>query len=184
MNKKVLSLLMVLIMAMFLISCGSDDDSTKNTGDTIENDTSVAFVGKVVTPNGDPMSGVKVELISDTKQTATTDANGNWLINVDLGKIVATPGGGGQETTDNNLGDNPDQIVRNFPVTISQNGFGTYRYEAQFSATIGYTDGTGAVMLLSKTGTVQPTVVLHPTSTISPSRSMPAPARRRARWSS
>lgn len=28
--------------------------------------------------------------------------------------------------------------------------------------TIGYTDGSGAVVLLSKTGTVQPTVVLHP----------------------
>lgn len=166
MGKKFISLIIIAVVSMCFIGCEGmvegDASTTTDTGDTISNNLTIAFVGKVVDPLGDPMSGVSIQLISDRTHNVTTDVNGNWLINVNLGTIVATPGGGGQETTDNDIETDPDEIARNFPIEISKSGFATYRYEAAFTATIGYTDGTGAVILLSKTGTVQPTTVLHP----------------------
>ncbi|MDY6854321.1 MAG: hypothetical protein SWO11_06380 [Thermodesulfobacteriota bacterium] len=155
--------LLALMLSLGLVACNDNSTKTKDTGDTIKNDLSVAFSGKVVDILGNPMSGVKVQLTSDTKQSTTTDKYGNWLIVVDLGEVVGTPGGGGSEIGgDETLGSSSDQIVRNFPIEITKSRYATYRYEADFSAQIGYTDGTGAVVLLSKTGTVQPTVVMHP----------------------
>lgn len=158
-----INFIIIVLLALGLAGCGDDTTTSTDTGDTISNDSSIAFTGKVVDPLGNPLSGVSIELISDTKQTDTTDANGNWLINVDLGEIKATRGGGsdgGNAAED--LQDNPDQLLRNYPIEISKTGFPTYRYEAAFNATIGYTDGSGAVVLLSKTGNVQPTTILHP----------------------
>jgi hypothetical protein len=155
--------LLAVILSLGLAACSDDKTRVNDTGDTIENDLSVAFSGKVVDILGNPMSGVKVQLTSDKKQSASTDKYGNWLIVVDLGEVVATPGGGGADVdSDYTLGSSSDRIVRNFPIEISKGRYATYRYEADFSAQIGYTDGTGAVVLLSKTGTVQPTVVMHP----------------------
>ena len=160
-----INFIIIVLLALGLAGCGDDDTTTStDTGDTISNDSSIAFTGKVVDPLGNPLSGVSIELISDTKQTDTTDANGNWLINVDLGEIKATPGGGGagRGDADEDLQGDADQLVRNYPIEISKTDFPTYRYEATFRATIGYTDGSGAVVLLSKTGNVQPTTILHP----------------------
>jgi hypothetical protein len=165
MMKKFIALLLVALIPMFFLGCGdTKNDTTTNdsSGDTIANQSSVAFVGKVVDINGDPMPGVSVQLLADVSYSAGTDSNGNWIINVDLGRIVAVGGGGGPETTDNDIGTDPDVITRNFPIEYTRAGFGVYRQEADVDLTIGYTDGTGAVILLSKTGTVQPTVVLHP----------------------
>lgn len=159
-----INFIIIVLLALGLAGCGDDTTTSTDTGDTISNDSSIAFTGKVVDPLGNPLSGVSIELISDTKQTDTTDANGNWLINVDLGEIKASPGGGSAEAAAaaEALQDNPDQLIRNYPIEISKTGFPTYRYEAAFNATIGYTDGSGAVVLLSKTGNVQPTTILHP----------------------
>ena len=155
--------LLAVILSLGLAACNDDKTRVNDTGDTIKSDLSVSFSGKVVDILGNPLSGVKVQLTSDKKQSATTDKYGNWLIVVDLGEVVATPGGGSGDLDDDyTLGSSSDRIVRNFPIEISKSRYATYRYEADFSAQIGYTDGTGAVVLLSKTGTVQPTVVMHP----------------------
>ena len=162
-NKK-LAASLICVLALGLFGCAGDDGDTTTTGDTISNDSSIAFTGKVVDPLGNPLSGVRIELISDKKQTNTTDTNGNWLINVDLGEIKAVSGGGGGDIEDDvKLEDAAaDKLLRNYPIEISKTGFPTYRYEVEFEAIIGYTDGSGAVVLLSKTGNVQPTTILHP----------------------
>ena len=182
MRNKFFALLLILLIPLMVIGC-SDDSTKTDTSDnstnieepdnTIESETSVAFVGKVVDPSGNPIPGVSVELLADTTYTATTDVNGNWTINVALGKVVAVGGGGSApgndedyyyyyDDEDDQLGNDPDIIERNFPIEYSLTGFGTFRQEADVELTIGYTDGSGAVVLLANYGTVQPTVALHP----------------------
>ena len=173
MRNKFFALLLILLIPLLVFGCSDDthksitEDNSVNEGDNvIENNASVAFVGKVVDISGNPMTGVAVQLLADTTYTSTTDANGNWTINVDLGKIVAVGGGGTAGDnwggSDDDLGTDPDVITRNFPIEYTATGFGTFRQEADVDLTVGYTDGSGAVVLLSKTGTIQPTVVLHP----------------------
>lgn len=134
MRNKFFTLLLATLIPLLFLGCSDDksnlttsDDSVVESANTIENETSVAFVGKVVDPSGNPIPGVAVELLADTTYTATTDGNGNWTIDVALGKVVAVGGGGAApgndddyyyyyyDDEDDQLGNDPDVIERNFP---------------------------------------------------------------------
>ena len=168
MGFRVAMLPLAIVAAVGLSACGDTNvDSTSNdaAAQTVKASTSASFAGRVVDVNGDGLSGVKVTIRANKPYSTTTDANGNYLVEVALGDVVAAGGGGAggtDSTGQDTLTGNTDMISRNFPLEISKSGFTTYRQVVNFSGQIGYTDGSGAVVLLSQVGYALPKTVLVP----------------------
>ena len=156
-NVAVLAVPLLLIAGLGLSGCDSKT-SVATQANTITAKAKASFAGKVVDINGDPISGAGVALIANKKYTATTDANGDYLIEVDLGDVTAASGGGsgGTSTAPSTITQDGDWVYRDFPIEISKSGFTTYRHVVEFEGLIGYTDGSGAVVLLSQVGASLP----------------------------
>jgi len=159
---------LAIVAALGLSACGDTNVDAPNSSaadQTIKASTSASFAGRVVDVNGDALSGVTVTIRANKAYTTTTDAKGNYLVEVALGDVVAAGGGGAggtDSTGQDTLTGNTDMISRNFPLEISKSGFTTYRQVVNFSGQIGYTDGSGAVVLLSQVGYALPKTVLVP----------------------
>ena len=147
----------------------------ETSGDTNQNGIQVqataSFNGRVYDANQTPVSGATVTLWANRAYTTTTDANGNYLIEVELGDVVAAPGGGSNETTTSSLNTNAattetesgaDIISRHFAVDIAHPSYADVRHVVDFEGTIGYTDGSGAVVLMEQTGGILPVTTLVP----------------------
>jgi len=163
-NVAVLAVPLLLVASLGLSGCDSTTDtSIASDANTITTNAKASFAGKVVDINGDPISGAGVALMANTKYTATTDASGNYLIEVDLGDITASSGGGsGGADGGDNIDGAGDWVYRDFPMEISMSGFTTFRHVVEFEGLIGYTDGSGAVVLISQLGAALPQTVLVP----------------------
>ncbi|MCX5851781.1 MAG: carboxypeptidase-like regulatory domain-containing protein, partial [Deltaproteobacteria bacterium] len=154
-------LVCAMIVSLGLAGCSSDDTSVSSSGDTIKASTEAIFTGQVLNVLDKPMAGVAVTLYAKNKYTTKTDDYGNYMITVSLGDVVATPGGGSGTKDDVNIGDG-DIVKRTFPIEIQEKGYAVFRQLVNFEGVLGYTDGTGAVVLLSQVGQCIPTVWLDP----------------------
>ncbi len=86
-----------LALATMVGLSGCDSTTTTSVSDnaqTIKASTSASFAGRVVDVNGEGLSGVTVAIMANQKYTATTDANGNYLIEVPTSDVIAAAGGG------------------------------------------------------------------------------------------
>lgn len=166
MKQKIRVFLSGLIAISFLLSLGCETDTNVKQGsDTIEANTQATFVGQVLDFEYKPLQGVGVSLYADRIYSATTDSLGNYIINVPMGKIIATPGGGNGTVVGPNAvpaANANTTINRTFTVVFQRRGFAPYRDQISFSGSYGYSDGSGNVVLIEQLGQEQPVVVLHP----------------------
>ena len=160
-NVAVLAVPWLLVAGLGLSGCDSKTEVVSQQG-TITAQTKASFAGKVVDVNGDAISGANISLLANRKYTATTDASGNYLIEVDLGDVTAASGGGTGNTDDGTISNDGDWVYRDFPIEFSKSGFTSFRQVIEFEGLIGYTDGSGAVVLLSQVGSTLPQTVLVP----------------------
>jgi hypothetical protein len=153
-------------VATVLAMSGCGDTNLDSTKQTVKTSTKASFAGRVVDVNGDAVSGVNVAVFANHKYTATTDSDGNYLVEINMGDVVASGGGGSGNSTSTSIG-TPNEgytttLTRNFPIQVSKSGYATYRQVIDFEGNIGYTDGSGAVVLLSQVGANLPNTVLYP----------------------
>jgi hypothetical protein len=149
-------------LATVLGISGCGDTNLDSTKQTIRSTTKASFAGRVVDVNGDSLSGVDITVFANHKYTTTTDSKGNYMVEVDMGDVVASGGGGSGNTDNSNIGDTQNTLYREFPIEVSKSGYATYRQVIDFEGNIGYTDGSGAVVLLSQVGSALPKTVLYP----------------------
>jgi hypothetical protein len=149
-------------VATVLAMSGCGDTNLDSTKQTVKTSTKASFSGRVVDVNGDSMSGVSVTVFANQKYTTSTDSKGNYQIEVNMGDVVASGGGGSGNTDNSNIGDTQNTLYREFPIEVSKSGYATYRQVIEFQGNIGYTDGSGAVVLLSQVGSALPKTVLYP----------------------
>jgi hypothetical protein len=155
--------ILALVMA-FIAGCGDDADniSTTTNEGVVQTNLKASFVGRVEDALGNPLVGASIQLFANTTYEATTDLNGQYSIEVDMGGVVAASGGGASTTGATTYNDEGGDIDREFPMIVSSTGMASFRQIVEFNGTVGHTNGSGVVALISQIGNAIPLTVMQP----------------------